>query len=220
MRIKKSEAIWLLSFCDLSFVLMSFFVLMLSWSKIDKSKVENVQDGVAAKTPPSITVDKKDAALKGEHNLKTLSTELASIVEKLNMRKDVAINYNADGLSVEFKDQLLFPSGSAKSHPQFTRSVESVMTLIANTPKKYKLTVEGHTDDMPISSGPFRSNWELSAARGFTLLDMLKRKGIKEERMSVVSYAHTQPKVPFQGLKGPRLDQARAANRRVVIRIN
>jgi chemotaxis protein MotB len=93
------------------------------------------------------------------------------------------------------------------------------MGAIARAPGKYRLVFEGHTDDVPVRGGPFQSNWDLSAARGISLLESFKKRGIEEDRMSVLAFAHTRPKVPFEGLKGKALQKARAANRRVVIRI-
>lgn len=216
---KKEEGLWLLSFCDLSFILMSFFVLLLSWSKIDKSKIENVQEAMQSKDKKSLQVDNKGKPIRGTENLRDLSKELETIVTKLKMRDAVLIKYDADGLSVEFKDSLLFSSGSAEASSNFRGSVDGVMKVIANTPHRFHLVVEGHTDDVPLASGRFRDNWELSAARGFTLLDQLRSRGIAEDRMSVVAYAHTRPKIPYRGLNGERLNLARASNRRVVIRI-
>lgn len=206
-----------MSFCDLSFILMSFFVLLLSWSKIDKSKIENVQE--AMKNKKEIQVDSQGKPLRGQENLKDVSRDLEEVVNRLKMRDAVYIKYDADGLSVEFKDSLLFPSGSADPGQRFSGAIDGVMRVIASTPRRYRLTLEGHTDDVPVGTGRFHDNWELSAARGFTLLSQLRARGIAEERMSVVAYAHTRPKVVVAGLEGSRLAQARATNRRVVIRI-
>jgi len=208
---KKDEALWLMSFCDLSFILMSFFVLLLSWSTMDKKKIENVAEALKEDEP------KPDE--EPVENLRTISRELEKIVEKLNLKTSVDVNYKSDGLYVEFKDALVFPTGSATSKPEFAKIADTVMKIVANSPAHYKIILEGHTDDVPVKGGKFESNWELSAARGFTLLRMLKQRGAAENRMSVMAFAHTQPKVPFDGLKGAKLQTARNTNRRVVIRI-
>jgi chemotaxis protein MotB len=93
------------------------------------------------------------------------------------------------------------------------------MKVLAMAPADYKLIFEGHTDDVPISGKKFRSNWELSAARGIALLNDFKVRGVAETRMAVRAFAQTKPKIPLTGLKGVPLDNARAANRRVVIRL-
>lgn len=214
---KKDEGLWLLSFCDLSFILMSFFVLLLSWSKIDKSKIENIQESMQGKK--SLQVDNKGRPIRGQENLRDLSKDLEEIVNRLKMRDAVHIKYDADGLSVEFKDSLLFSSGSADATSRSKGSINDVMRVIAGSPQRFRLVVEGHTDDVPLGDGKFRDNWELSAARGFSLLSQLRSRGINEDRMSIIAYAHTRPKVPYRGLQGERLAMARANNRRVVIRI-
>jgi chemotaxis protein MotB len=98
--------------------------------------------------------------------------------------------------------------------------VAKVMQVISRAAGRYHLVIEGHTDDRPIKRGSlFPSNWELSSARGIALLRQFEQKGVKDGFVSVESFAHTRPKVALAGLNGAELEQARAANRRVVIRI-
>ncbi len=208
----KEEGLWLLSFCDLSFILLSFFVLLLSQSKIDRSKVEQISEQVTEKKPKEKTDEPR--------NLVELSNELEKIVKKLNIQDRVNIDRSVDGVAVEFKEGLVFQSGSSTPNSEFGRVTGAVMKVIANSPKKYVLTLEGHTDDVPIRTARFQDNWELSAARSHELMRHFKNIGVAEERMSLVSLAHTRPKVPYQKLLGSALEQARMQNRRVVIRIN
>jgi chemotaxis protein MotB len=73
---------------------------------------------------------------------------------------------------------------------------------------------------MPLGKNSvYRDNWDLSSARGVALLSQMALMGVPEKRMSVSGYAHTRPKVPYVGKVGDALEQSRAANRRVVIRV-
>jgi len=207
-KVKKAEALWLTSFSDLSLILIAFFVLQLSYSKVDKKKYDNIQTSMNAKI-----VEKKD------DNLKVINDKLMKELKKQKLDQSASVQLNANGLAVEFKDGLLFGSGSAKSNPKFVQTVGAVMKLIAASPDRYHVVIEGHTDDTPMRSKDFQSNWELSAARGFALMRQFKSRGVREDRMSVEAFAQTRPKVAIAGLKGDALDKARAANRRVVIRI-
>ena len=100
------------------------------------------------------------------------------------------------------------------------KRVATVMNRIAkvNADGTSDIKVSGHTDDVPLArGGQYPSNWELAASRGVALLRSLEAMGVSESKMSVVSYAHTRPKIPYRNLSGSELRRARAANRRVVI---
>jgi len=210
----KGEDLWLTTFSDMSFLLLCFFVLLLSFSTMNKQKFDNVADGMAAKTPikdPVVVQEQKT-------NLKTLSKAILDEIKRLKLRATVI--YDADGIAVEFDEKLFFTSGSAQLGPEYRPMTAKLMQIIAKSPKHYKVIVEGHTDDVPVGEkAKFASNWELSAARGVAMLAELKRLGADETRMTVSAYAHTRPKVAIADKSRAELAQARAANRRVVIRI-
>ena len=209
---KKSEALWMLSFSDLCLILMCFFALMLSFSTINSQKFDNVSGNMSAKI---------DAEKKKEKNLKAIEESVnARIKKKKDLKKSVQVKLDSDGLAIEFNSALLFSSGSANANPRYRKVVREVLEIIADSPKKYQISLEGHTDDARLSGrGKYRSNWELSSARGVTLLNEFKQMGVPEGRMYVMSFAHTKPKVKYRRLKGRRLMAARAKNRRVVIRL-
>jgi len=204
---KKSEALWLMSFSDMSLVLLCFFVLMISTMKPNKEKFEHIKDGMAAK----VDVKKQDS-------LKSLSKKIEKMIKKKKLQKNAQVTYDSDGLHIEFKDGLLFKSGSANTNPKFAKVTKDVMAVIAKMAPKYRMIIEGHTDDTPVrKNGKFRSNWELAASRGFSLMRKFHKMGVGEKKVSVVSYAHTRPKIPIANLTGKRLRRARSSNRRVVI---
>jgi chemotaxis protein MotB len=210
LKVKKSEALWLMTFSDLSILLMCFFVLLLSFSTFDKKKYDHVRSGMktlAAKKPDNT------------ETLETMAKKISKVVAAKKLDRVVEVQYDVDGLAIEFKDAMLFDVGSAAANPKTAKVMSQVMQVIAKAPGDYRLVFEGHTDDVPIGGQKFGSNWDLASARGITLLDSFKQRGVAENRMSVLAYAHTRPKVPFKGLKGEALAKARAANRRVVIRI-
>lgn len=210
-RVKKSEALWLTSFSDLSILLMCFFVMQLSYSTPDKRKydqVKNALQSMSAKKP-----------VEQVETLDTLATKIKKAIKQKKLEQSVDVIYDINGLSIEFRDAMLFEVGSADIDAKYAKIADQVMDTIAKAPGDYRLIFEGHTDDVPVTSGKFRSNWDLSSARGLALLNTFKKRGVEEQRMSIQSYAHTRPKVVYAGLKGKTLKTARAANRRVVIRI-
>ena len=213
IKVKKSEALWLMTFSDLSFVLLCFFVLMFSYSSTDTQKFDNVRNGLEAKT------SKVKPKEKPKKTLKTIEENIKKIIKEKQLQHVAEVTYDAAGVSVEFKNHALFRSGTAKLDARNNRLVGQVLKAIADTPDRYKLEIEGHTDDVPIRTRRFRNNWDLSASRAVSLVQRFRKQGVHPDRMSVLAYAETRPKVPYQQKKGKDLRAARAKNRRVVIRI-
>jgi chemotaxis protein MotB len=205
---KKDEGLWLMSFSDMSLILMSFFILQLSFSTVNQQKADVLREAVQTKKYST----QKDS-------MTAVTQRIQNEIKRLNLNQSAQVSLDPTGVLVEFKDGLLFSVGSADGNPQFTNVVGQVMKVIASAPNLYQIKIEGHTDDVPIKSPKFASNWELSASRGISLMRQFAARGVREERMSVQAYAHTKPKRPVTGLKGKDLELARAANRRVVIRI-
>lgn len=205
---KKDEGLWLMSFSDMSMILISFFILQLSFSTINQQKADVIREAVQSKKFEA----KKDS-------ITAVSQRIQSEIQRLKLEDSANVSVDSTGVVVEFKDGLLFSVGSADGNPKFSTVVGNVMKVIAAAPNLYRLKIEGHTDDVPIKGPKFASNWELSAARGIHLMREFVTRGVKEDRLSVQAFAHTRPKKPTAGLQGKDLEQARAANRRVVIRI-
>lgn len=205
-KVEKGEGLWLFSFSDMSMILLSFFVLMISTMKPVKEKFDIVKEGFTQKRSPNADT------------LELLAKKIQHVIHQKGLDPMTGVSYDLDGLHIEFKDGILFKSGSAEANPHYRDVVNSVLKIIARVGSKYKMQIEGHTDDIPLRpGGAFRSNWELSSARGFALMRSFNEFGVDEDRISVIAFAHTRPKVKVEGLTGSALKAARAANRRVVI---
>ncbi|MGE0115354.1 MAG: flagellar motor protein MotD [Steroidobacteraceae bacterium] len=114
-----------------------------------------------------------------------------------------------NGVEIEIRTDILFPSGSATMDPQAT----AVLQQLAETlkPLPYPMRVEGHTDNRPISTAAFPSNWELSAARAATVVHLFMQRGIDPSRLAVIGLGEFRP------VADNDTDQGRNANRRVMI---
>jgi chemotaxis protein MotB len=205
---KKDEGLWLMSFSDMSMILISFFILQLSFSTINQQKADVLREAVQSKKFEA----KSDS-------LSAISKRIENEIKRLQLDKNAQVTIDSSGVMVEFKDGLLFSVGSAEGNPEFSNVIGQVMKVIATAPDLYQIKIEGHTDDVPIKSAKYASNWELSAARAISLMRQFVAKGVREDRMSVQAFAQTKPKKPYLGLKGKDLELARNANRRVIIRI-
>jgi chemotaxis protein MotB len=112
-------------------------------------------------------------------------------------------------LEIEINTDILFPSGSGA----FSTAAESVLDKLAEVLKPFPnpIRVEGHTDDRPIHTGPFPSNWELSAARAASVVHQFTKQGIDPLRLEIVGFGEFHPRQPNDSSEG------RNANRRVAV---
>jgi chemotaxis protein MotB len=115
-------------------------------------------------------------------------------------------------VEVEIRASLLFESAEVEMAPQGEAVLKTIAGVVEETP--YRLQVEGYTDDLPILTHRFPSNWELSAHRAAAVVREFERSGINGARMSIVGYGAERPKVPNSS------EEARAINRRVVLVIS
>src|ERR1017187_6605294 len=114
------------------------------------------------------------------------------------------------GLVISMQQAAFFPSGDDTIDPNTFNAINKIATIFKDSPNPIRL--EGHTDSQPIHTARFHNNWDLSAARGIAMLDLLStRFGIPHERLAVVGYADTVPK------ESNDTEAGRARNRRVDI---
>ncbi|HBP78262.1 MAG TPA: flagellar motor protein MotB, partial [Halomonas sp.] len=112
-----------------------------------------------------------------------------------------------EGVTLRIDDSLLFPSGSDVLTPQGQVVLERLSPVLQAFDGQ--ISVEGHTDNVPIATARFPSNWELSVGRAIAVVRQLERQGIAISRMRAVGYADTQP------MESNATAEGRAANRRV-----
>ena len=142
---------------------------------------------------------------------KDLAEQLAELQASLEREIEgglVTLERKEGRIIVRIHEKGSFPSGSASLDPDFHEVMARISDVLASRPGK--ILVAGHTDDIPISTGRFRSNWELSSARAVTVLhSLLRNPGIAEDRVLVQGLADTEPLVANDS------PQNRAKNRRV-----
>jgi chemotaxis protein MotB len=227
---------WLVSYADFITLLFAFFVVMFATSQTDKARAQQVSDsvnaalekgGVSAAVHEILggTVDdrgKGNAQMRGSGGSqpKDERTALAELVPSMNFLtkaleaeiKDgkVELRLEPRGLVVSLRQAAFFPSGEDSIEPRTFPSVEKIADTIRKLPNSVRL--EGHTDSVPIHTAQFRSNWELSAARGIAMMELLStRFGIPPNHLAIAGYADTVP------IDDNGTEQGRAHNRRVDI---
>ncbi len=123
------------------------------------------------------------------------------------VRDHVEVAISADAVNLVIKDDVLFDPASAELKADSDRVLDGVVAILAQN--GYAVSVEGHTDDQPIHTARFPSNWDLSVARATRVTRYLIEHGIARERLRAVGYADTRP------LDSADTAEARAHNRRV-----
>jgi chemotaxis protein MotB len=138
-----------------------------------------------------------------------MADEVRRALQDLIDRQLVRVRQSAFSLEVEIKTDILFPSGVATVAPTAVPVIEKVAEILKPFPNAVR--VEGHTDDRPIRTALFPSNWELSAARAANVVQLFTRAGIEPNRMEVLGLGEQRPVADNATTEG------RNANRRVVI---
>jgi chemotaxis protein MotB len=143
-------------------------------------------------------------------NLKAAEKALKAALAKAGVPNGATFRFDERGLVVTIAtDKVLFESGSAQLRPQGRRILDALEPTLAELPNR--LSVDGHTNWLPISSERFPSNWELSTDRATGVLRYLAGHGVPVDRMSATGYADTRPLLPRTE------SRALAVNRRVEI---
>ncbi|MGC6367333.1 MAG: OmpA family protein [Candidatus Marinamargulisbacteria bacterium] len=207
--VKQAEDTTMASFADLVTSLMAFFVLIVAISTIDQKKVEYIQESI------------QEEVLKQEYEkpFVTLEEKIKEIVENKNLQEDVFVEADNTGINITFSSGILYKSGSADLQKSMTPFLTEMSTMIKEM--KYEdilIEVEGHTDDVPIRTYKFPSNWELSASRATNVVRFFMRQGIKKNKLKASGFADARPKVP-NIVDGKPNRKNRAANRRVKVSV-
>lgn len=197
---KSGESLWLMSYADLTTNLMALFVMMLAMSQTSVQKFDALSKVVTKQRTDSLDELKK---------------QIDAEVKRKSLEKSVTTDLGMSGLMVEFLGGVLFEQGSDKLSAFAAKEALPILQILQRTDVKYKLSFEGHTDDV----GSEDLNWALSSARGVALLNRMRELKVPQERMSIAGFGSTRPKVSISGKTGAELEKARSANRRVVIRV-
>ncbi len=144
-----------------------------------------------------------------EAELNTLANEIAAAMQPLIDRDLISVKRNKRWIEVEINTSILFSSGSAKMQERSVPILEALSHILAAFPND--LRVEGFTDNLPIKSQVFPSNWELSAARAASVVRLFSAEGVAPERMAAIGYGEFRP------LASNDTPQGRIKNRRVVV---
>jgi chemotaxis protein MotB len=235
---------WIVTFADLATLLLTFFILLLSFAEMDVEKyramansmavalggspvLSSVPGGqpvsvIATEPAPTATPDPQpelideradgDAPTRISGGIIDLASALIEELEPEVASGDLSVNYDEERVIIRFAEDAAFRSGEAEIKPAMIPIIERVVEVLSFCTGD--ILVAGYTDDRPISSGRYRSNWDLSAARAVSVVhELVLNRDVPAERVAAAGRAETNPLVPNDS------PENRARNRRVEIAI-
>ncbi|RWU20761.1 flagellar motor protein MotD [Pseudomonas alkylphenolica] len=229
---------WLVSYADFITLLFAFFVVMYSISSINEGKYKILSQALIGvfndpeKSMRPIPIgderpltvkpaeplikdsDQVDAGLAQTSSdpLKTITDDVRDAFGDLIKSDQMTVRGNELWVEIELNSSLLFGSGDAMPSDVAFNIIEKVAKILK--PFANPVHVEGFTDDLPIRTAQYPTNWELSSARAASIVRLLAMEGVNPARMASVGYGEFQP------ITGNDTAEGRARNRRVVLVIS
>ena len=216
-RTEKSSRLppWSLTFADLMMLLLTFFVMLSSLSEMDKEKYRRMSMALSKELETRPAVPAEPVALPAppeKLDKENFAQWVTQSLQEEVANKSVELEAQSGALTVRLNESLAFPTASANVNQDFLPVLGKIASLIEKTDGQ--IVVAGHTDDIPIRSFRFPSNWELSSARAAAVAQsLMARAKLPPQRFMVEGHADTQPLVENDS------DAHRAQNRRVEIRV-
>lgn len=217
---------WLLSYSDFMTLLMILFVVLYAMSNVDKAKFSQLaqsmnmamgggksiigNDSAISITEQSSPIDAELQAKKEEAKMEDLKAKVDKYLEQNGMKSSATTQIDERGLVVSLTDTMFFDTGKAEVKPEAqTKLID--LGKILNGLNNY-MRIEGHTDNQPIHTAEFSSNWQLSAVRAANVSELLTEKsGVPGAKLQSVGYGEYRP------ILDNSTEEGRARNRRVDI---
>ncbi|MBK3916636.1 OmpA family protein [Pseudomonas stutzeri] len=219
-RDEEQEA-WLITYLDMLTLLLVMLVIMLSMA----GKADGEGDSQAAIATPTAMATPEPLAIEAQPTSAPIpaiaplpepepaidapvpDAQSGDTAEALALGEDIEVIVNDGSISFRISSEILFGSGQAELENTGLDVIDRLIPTLAASP--HRIIVEGHTDNLPIQTERFPSNWELSASRASSVVRYLQLAGIEATRLSATGYADTRP------IADNGSEHGRASNRRV-----
>ncbi len=207
---------WVVSYADFITLMFAFFTALYAISQVDAVKLNKFAGSIkeALKTGSSPRKPETTTIIEGIKPLHIgdiqLEKNVREILNKAGFIEGITISASSKGIYISLSDLMVFDKGSANIKDEARPLLSLIADIMKNT-SNY-MVIEGHTDNLPIKTPQFSSNWELSTARATTvLLYFIKEHGIPPERLSAAGYGE------YKAVATNATPEGRAKNRRVDI---
>ncbi|MDY6840294.1 MAG: flagellar motor protein MotB [Pseudomonadota bacterium] len=247
-RLRNQTPAWIVTFADLATLLLTFFILLLSFAEMDIEKYRAMANSMAVAfgsspalaegiggspltmiEPDRVSLPEPtesqtrepefiDERVKGAAPTRIpggvidLASRMIRELESEVASEALSVNYDQNQVVIRFSEEATFRSGEAAIKPEMIPIIERVVNVLSACTGD--VLVSGYTDDRPISSDRYRSNWDLSAARAVSVVhELVMNRQVPAERVVAAGRAETNPLAPND------TPENRALNRRVEIAI-
>ena len=216
----KSGGGWEVVYSGFILIMLCFFVMLSSFATMEEAKVMRFVRSFASAMsifpggkkfePGMVVLPESSDIVDSRSDLARIFEELEVLVGQSSFNEDVSLSFSPEGLVMRLSDYALFDLGVADISPEALPLLENIGEIIAKT--TYQVRIEGHTDNLPIQTLRFPSNWELSSTRAVNVLRYFRKThDIPANRLSAVGFAEYRALVPNDSAAH------RAQNRRVEI---
>ena len=214
---------YMTTYGDMMTLLVTFFVLLISFSSIQESKFKQAMSslqgalGVLAADGgrlilkpqmPYYEIKRHDF----DYEMEKILQQLEELTEKSGTHENVKYERSKDRIHFSISNPMLFESGSSDVKSIADDILEQIARVLAMVP--FEVRVEGHTDDIPIHTARFPSNWDLSASRALSVVQKFIDNGIAPERFQAIGFGEFRP------IASNDTPEGRSQNRRVEIYVN
>ncbi len=199
---------WLMTFSDLMSLLLTFFVLLLSFANMDIKKFQDMLGSI--KDAFGVQVKRKEATYvafspskyeskikltKNDKNVLGMVLTLKSLLTDVQKSVPMDISPEENGVLVRIQSDVLFKKGTAKLLPSSKKALDAIIQLLKKN--DWMVAIRGHTDDEEAKYSKYHSAWELSTARAAAVLEYILKKGkFNPRRFRAEGYGDTLPIVP------------------------
>jgi len=228
---------WLVSYADFITLLFAFFVVMYAVSSVSEGKYRVLSDSLvqafrnvtvnssgtqvivqanAAAIPRTVSMgrnakaDEQRRAIR--EKMRTMARDISEVMAPLVREGTVRVTQTAHGVTVEINASVLFAPGDSSLAADATKALRAVARILATT--ELPVAVEGHTDNTPIATVQFPSNWELSVVRASSVVRLFVEAGVTPQRLTAAGFGEQRP------VADNATPEGRARNRRVTILID
>ncbi|MGE5632244.1 MAG: OmpA family protein [Caulobacteraceae bacterium] len=194
---------WMSTYGDMVTLLLCFFVLLFSFATLDVQKFQAIaqsmngslgvlDSGTTVNMQPLVGSFPGDSPTEENEEFNRLYEEISQYVKENNLEASITLRLDERGLLVRFLDNVLFDSGKADLTPNAKEIINKVAEILKQNDKNIR--IEGHTDNVPIKTSRFPSNWELSTTRAVNVVKyLIEENGIEPKRLSASGYADQHP---------------------------
>ena len=201
---------WMATFADAITLLMAFFVMLLTFADYDIPAFDEAAAAIAERVGGEPQVSPTQALME----------QIEDVVYEMQADQVVEVSKDRDGIVIDLNGTAFFKPGSAHLRKAAMPVLREMGKMLVDAKYRcWNIEVEGHTDDSPIKSKYFPSNWELSAGRAARVARFFIAEELDPFRFKATGFSDTQPKVPNRDEQGMPIKDNQATNRRISMRL-